>query len=294
MEKIILPYEEGDFTPFPYQGELTSDNLNQYPNQLKDDILSLRDRTETIQNNILAFIMKPAIYNSETTYKKYDIVTDDADNTNQYISLVDDNKDNELSDTTKWQKWHIPDVTNRSSVYQKTEFVADDGQTDFDVSVSENYTDVYVNGIKQKQGEDADYILKDDLTGITFNNGLNKNDLVEIIVWTTSSILSQYKIRRIIASTLLKEMDLVVCLTQGDTVDDNTTAMTLTLPARPSNGAIIKIVDGGNNAQNRPIKIQRQGASINGVDEDLIIDVNNFSVLMTYDFIKNDWSLSSN
>jgi len=292
MEKIILPYENDDFTPFPYQGKLTSDNLNEYPNQLKKDILSLRNRTEVIQNNILAFIMKPAIYDSDVSYKKYDIVTDAKNNINQYISLVDDNKDNKLTDTSKWQKWHIPDVTNRSSVYQKTEFVADDNQTEFIVSVSEKYTDVYINGVKKK--EEDDYTLKDDLTGLDFNDGLNDGDKVEIIVWTTSSILSQYKIRKVVSSTLMKEMDLVVCLTQGDTVDDGEVAMTLTLPNKPSNGAIIKIVDGGNNAQNRPIKIQRQGAKINGIDDDLIIDVNNFSVILTYDFIKNDWSLSSN
>ena len=294
MEKINLPYEEGDLIPFPYGGELTSSNINQLPEQLKEDLFTLRDRTETIQNNILAFIRKPSIYDTEVTYKKYDLVTDDSNNINQYISLTDGNKGNGLTDKSNWLRWHIPDVTNRSSVYNKSEFVADSNQNEFDVSVDENYTDVYRNGIKQRQGDDADYVLKDDLTGIVFNEELDKGDLVEVVVWTTSSILSQYKINRVTSSTLMKEMDLVVCLTQGDVVDDGKTAFTLTLPVKPANGAIIKIVDGGANAQNRPIKVQRQGATINGVDEDLILDVNNFSVILTYDFSSNDWSLSSN
>jgi len=281
---IELPYESDDFTPFPYQGELTSDNLNQFPKQIKEDLLALRDRTDIIQNNVLAFLQRASEYDKDANYMKDDIVRT-ASGVN-YISLIDNNKGNELTDTNYWVRWYVPDMSNQSMAYEKTEFIADDDQTEFNVSVSKDYTDIYLNGVKLSK--ENDYTLKDDLTGFDLKNGASKDDVIECIVWTTSSILSIHKVRRVFSSTLLKDMDVVVCLTDGDS------GFTLTLPTKPVNGSMIKIVDGRDNAQNNPIKLVRQDATINNKKDDVTLDVNGFNVFLTYDYFKNDWSLSYN
>jgi hypothetical protein len=288
MEQIKLPYESNDVVPFPKGAYLSADNLNAFPNQILENVFSLRDNTQNIRNTLLALINKPADYDDETVYAKYDLVTDSLGET--YISVKDDNKGNDLNDTNYWLKWYVRDVNNHAAVFNKTKFVVEDSsQNIFNVSCHREYTDVYLNGVKLIK--DQDYSVSDDQTQIILTDSASQNDVIEVVVWNIGSILDIMKIKRVATSQVMSRGDIFVCVTSGDSVDSGA-AFTLTLPTKPTNGTMIEIMDGNNNAQNRPILIGNAGANINGVKDSILLDVNGFRCKFIYDAIKNNWSMT--
>jgi hypothetical protein len=287
METINLPYESADITPFPKGGELSADQLNIFPEQILENVYSLRDATQVIRNTMKAIINKPAEYDSNSDYMRYDLVTDSAGET--YISIKDDNKGNDLTDHNFWLKWYVRDVHNHAAVYNRTEFVADSSQNTFNVSCHREYTDVYQNG--KKLIKDQDFTISDDQTQVIFTNNAAKDDKIEIVVWNVGSILDAMKIKRVANSQVMSKGDMFVCITSGDPVDSGA-AFTLTLPTKPVNGTMIEVMDGNNNAQNRPILINNAGAGINGVKDTVLLDVNGFRCKFVYDEIKNNWSMA--
>ena len=84
-----------------------------------------------------------------------------------------------------------------------------------------------------------------------------------------------------------KEVDLelnnlYIVETFGAKVGKNEQVVKLNLKAS-SKGGTIGIIDGSSNAQNRPILVAGNGININGKLEDLVLDVNNFSIELIYD-----------
>tara|TARA_R110000787_G_C13195487_1_gene423470 strand:+ start:223 stop:594 length:372 start_codon:yes stop_codon:yes gene_type:complete len=75
----------------------------------------------------------------------------------------------------------------------------------------------------------------------------------------------------------------------------NTTsaAITVTLPASPSDGDIVGISDGLGTAGTNTITVGRNSSTIMNVAEDMVISTNNASILLTYVSTLTDWRISA-
>jgi len=94
------------------------------------------------------------------------------------------------------------------------------------------------------------------------------------------------------ANTTLESGVLYVCATTGADLAEGTTAYTLTLPASPEDGDIIRIGDKDSNAQSRPALVERNGKTIDGLAENLTLDVDYFDIKLIYNTTDSDWTLT--
>lgn len=72
-------------------------------------------------------------------------------------------------------------------------------------------------------------------------------------------------------------------------VDVSSAAVTVTLPSSPSVGDEVRIVDAEGNAGTNNITVARNGSKITGLDENLVIDVDNGSVELVYYSVSRGW-----
>jgi len=77
---------------------------------------------------------------------------------------------------------------NPQDVYVKTDFTATAGQTSFSVAYTVGYVDVWLNGVKLIGGG-SDYTATNG-TSIVLATGASLNDIVEVVAWNPTNILS--------------------------------------------------------------------------------------------------------
>ena len=75
-------------------------------------------------------------------------------------------------------------------------------------------------------------------------------------------------------------------------VDVSSSEVTITLPASPSLGDEVAIIDGSSSAETNNITIARNGEKIDGSDSDLTIDVNGAATNLVYYNTDNGWIFS--
>ncbi len=85
--------------------------------------------------------------------------------------------------------------------------------------------------------------------------------------------------------------DLIVCASEGPALATGEIAYTITLPGVPADNTIIRFMDGSGNSQNRPVLIDRNGNAIDGIQEDLTLDVNYFDIKLVFKSTDNSWAL---
>jgi len=281
-----IPNEDVDF--FPEGGELTSDNLNQAPKEIQDNVLSLRDRTQILMENIEALQGEAQPYDSSKNYYKKDIVRNNKGI--YYKSKKDDNKGNALTDGDYWIKFYMPIVNQETAIFKEFFIVVDSNSNgkdfDFTETINPQFANVFVNGVKV-----GGYVLKED--SIHFTDSLNNDDEIDIQHYRIGSLLDMYRFRRLFSGTLIKAGDFIQCITEGDPVDQGKFGYKLTLSLVAEDGAIIKLADVSNNASKRPILIDPQSMDIMGVNETLLLDEDGFTVELVYDKIKNSWNFMS-
>lgn len=86
----------------------------------------------------------------------------------------------------------------------------------------------------------------------------------------------------------------ITALANKKYIVDTSSAITITLPAVPSFGDEVKIIDGTNNADTNNITINRNSNKILGADSDFIIDVNRTAVDLVYYNTTQGWIISGN
>ena len=93
-------------------------------------------------------------------------------------------------------------------------------------------------------------------------------------------------------SSTWSEATTSITLSAGENkIIDTSTAVTLTLPSTPELGDEISIIDGTGNASTNNITINRNGSKIQGLDENMIIDVDRAGFSLVYYNIANGWLL---
>ena len=100
-----------------------------------------------------------------------------------------------------------------------------------------------------------------------------------------------YKTEVINNNTTLKVDSIYTCDTNGPTLGKDQVAYTLILPDSPNNNDTILLMDGYGNAQNRPILIDRNGNNIDGLSDNLVLDVNYFDIKLVYSNSNSTWAL---
>lgn len=74
-------------------------------------------------------------------------------------------------------------------------------------------------------------------------------------------------------------------------INTNGGSFTVDLPASPASGQFVEIVDGGNFTTN-PLTVGRNGSSIEGVTDDLLLDIGNAKILLIYNGTTWEFSAS--
>jgi len=145
---------------------------------------------------------------------------------------------------------------------------------------------VFLNGILLVK--DSDYTTPNTTT-ITLSSGAAVGDILDVMVLnniTTSGILNTYK----------QEINLAISsnttlVTGYRYFVDTSAARTLTLPASPSVGNEIVIIDATSTAGTNNITLARNGNKINGLTEDAVIDVNSAAAVLIYTGSTIGWRL---
>lgn len=209
----------------------------------------------------------------------------------------------DIVEVVKWDNY-----VNYSS-YTKYSYTATSGQTVFSAIYFIGTVDVFLNGIRLR--ETTDYIANTG-TQITLQYTAAENDVVEIIAWKNITAIngihllpdqtnnSGYILTTdgstaswIPNSTAWTETSNNITATSGDKlfVDCSANAVTVTLPATPSMGDEIKIIDATGTAATYNITVARNGNNILGVAEDLVIQTDRAAFGLVYYNSAQGWVL---
>ena len=193
-------------------------------------------------------------------------------------------------------------------------YTATAGQTTFAATYAVGFVDVYLNGSKLQTGVE---FTATNGTSIVLAAGAAVGDVVDIVAYNVFSVANTYtqaqtdsllsaKQATLVSGTNIKTINGGSVLGSGDLsigggvsfirrtgnytavdkdgiIADTTAApFTVNLPASPTSGTQVHIVDGSNWSVNN-LTIGRNGATIEGVAEDLIIDIGGIYVSLVYD-----------
>jgi len=93
------------------------------------------------------------------------------------------------------------------------------------------------------------------------------------------------------ADTQLAPANIYVCDTEGEMLGEDEVNYTLTMPLNPRDKDKIIVMDGSSNAQDRPILLKYNGNNIDGLADDVTLDVNYFDVTIIYNATDDNWSI---
>ena len=131
--------------------------------------------------------------------------------------------------------------------------------------------------------DSADYTATNG-SAITLTTAADSADILSVIAFTGSSSVNDY----------VEATTNITALTHKKYIVDTSTAVTLTLPASPSFGDEVKVIDGTGNAGTNNITINRNSNKILGADSDFTLDVNRAAVDLVYYNAAQGWIVSGN
>lgn len=174
------------------------------------------------------------------------------------------------------------------------DFIADSGATTITGLDRNNNTLVYdvgnivvfVNGISLI--DSADFSATNGFS-VSFVDTLSLNDEVKIVAFGKTASVTTPPVRYL-------SRDSGDTLTVGDKaiLDTTSSAPTISLPATAALGDEVRVIDGTGNANTNNITIDRNGHKIQGVADNLIIDVDRAAIGLVYYNSTNGWILTEN
>jgi hypothetical protein len=167
-------------------------------------------------------------------------------------------------------------------------FIADSGQTTFtgsdengtNLDYSAGNTQVFLNGILL---DDADYTATNG-SSIVLASAADSADYINVASY------------HMLQSSVWNASSTNVNASAGDKlfIDVSTGTVQVTLPAGPSMGDEIRIIDGEGNAGTNNITVARNGSKIQAGDSDFIIDFDRAGIGFVYYNATNGWVLIEN
>jgi hypothetical protein len=149
-----------------------------------------------------------------------------------------------------------------------TDFIATASQTTFSVVYTPNFIDVYRNGVKLAV---ADYTATNG-TSVVLANTCTTGDLVETIAYSPSLINNTTSYGIIWQS--VQTGNFTAISGYGYPVNTTSGAITVTLPASPSAGNFVTIVDYAGTSATNNITVAGNGSNIQGSSNNGLITVN--------------------
>lgn len=172
------------------------------------------------------------------------------------------------------------------NTYLRQSFSPTAGQTVFTLSAEGivGSEQVFLNGILLVK--DSDYTTPDGST-INLSSGASVGDILDVMILnniSTSGVLSNYKqeINLTISSN-------ITAVTGYRYFVDTSTARIITLPANPSVGGEIIVIDSTGTAGTNNITINSNGGKINGTVQDATIDVDGAAASFIYTGATYGW-----
>ncbi len=175
-------------------------------------------------------------------------------------------------------------------------YTATAGQTTFAIVYDVGFVDVYQNGSKLTVGVD---FAATNGTNIVLATGATVGDIIDIVAYGAFEVANALALT---GGTMSGDITFAVTQTfpnagisytrytanvtvtdkQGVIADTTAGAFTVTLPATPSVGFQVVIADGGDWGTNN-LTVGRNGSTIEGVAEDLTLDIQGAAVTLIYD-----------
>lgn len=168
---------------------------------------------------------------------------------------------------------YLGNVPVPQATQTRDRFVATASQTTFATSgYTAGYLDVYLNGVKL---DSADYTATNG-SDVVLGTGATAGDILDVVAFTTfvAADIPTFTWSVITGATTAEANN-------GYMVDSSSTGITVTLPATPSTGDVVRVVDLGNAATNN-ITIARNGEVIQGTADDLLVATNNAAFGLVY------------
>lgn len=167
-----------------------------------------------------------------------------------------------------------------ASAYTRTSFTATSGQTAFTVTYAVGYLQVYLNGVLLAT---SDYTATSG-TGFTLAVGANTGDIVEALVITTSISTTGGLSWQAVQTANFTAVS-------GNAYPVNTTsgAITVTLPASPTAGNTVTIVDYAGTAGTNNIIISPNGNKVEGNTSNSLISIDRQAYNLIYIDATQGW-----
>ena len=165
------------------------------------------------------------------------------------------------------------------------------------LSYDSDAVSVYVNGLLLR----SDDYVSNNGTSIRLNLATNEDDNVTITKLVGNNIgLTRNEVQAIVdasgsaVSWAAKTANASISAGSKTIVDTGSSAITLTLPASPSFGDEVRVIDGTGNAATNNITVDRNGSNIMGSGTDLVIDVDRAAIGLVYYNVAQGWILIEN
>ena len=184
-----------------------------------------------------------------------------------------------------------------SNLLRRQAFTATAGQTVFttDIAFVSGYEQVYFNGMLLLKN--SDYTTSSTNT-VTLTSAAAVNDIIEVITVTNLNSVNTYTQGEISSYLANKKTEVYSAISANTTLVagrryfvTSASALTLTLPASPSQNDQVDIFDASGNAATYNITLGRNSSLINGNAGNFIIDANGYWASLVYTGATYGWKV---
>lgn len=184
-----------------------------------------------------------------------------------------------------------------SNLLRRQAFTATAGQTVFttDIAFVSGYEQVYFNGMLLLKN--SDYTTSSTNT-VTLTSAAAVNDIIEVITVTNLNSVNTYTQSEITGYLANKKTEVSSAISANTTLVagrryfvTSASALTLTLPASPSQNDQVDIFDASGNSATYNITLGRNSSLINGNAGNFIIDANGYWASLVYTGATYGWKV---
>ena len=184
-----------------------------------------------------------------------------------------------------------------SNLLRRQAFTATAGQTVFttDIAFVSGYEQVYCNGMLLLKN--SDYTTSSTNT-VTLTSAAAVNDIIEVITVTNLNSVNTYTQSEITGYLANKKTEVSSAISANTTLVagrryfvTSASALTLTLPASPSQNDQVDIFDASGNSATYNITLGRNSSLINGNAGNFIIDANGYWASLVYTGATYGWKV---